>query len=232
MEVTASSSDKTSPYNQFPKRAPLVAASSPRHIPQGWKPRTLGSPRLQARGERSEKGGSGALTPALCSGRASARLASNASAPDLVGAAVYTGLLSHSAPKARLRLAQCVSAGNIAREIRIAVGAPIPSPALVAQPIWLCSYDLPRFGGTAISGCALTTLHARATLPKTDRNHHEHREGFRLGDHRPARRATSLSKGSGPPCSGEPACRRQVHLVYPEPRRAIPALRPWKNLPT
>jgi hypothetical protein len=29
MEATAGSSDKTSPNNQFPKRAPLVAASLP-----------------------------------------------------------------------------------------------------------------------------------------------------------------------------------------------------------
>jgi hypothetical protein len=48
MEATAGSSNKTSPHNQFPKRAPLVAASSPRHIPQGrspglsWKPRAGG----------------------------------------------------------------------------------------------------------------------------------------------------------------------------------------------
>jgi len=41
MEATAGSSDKTSPNNQFPNQAPLVAASSPRHIPQGWKPRTV-----------------------------------------------------------------------------------------------------------------------------------------------------------------------------------------------
>src|ERR1700687_2701749 len=80
---------------------------------------------------------------------------------------------------------------------------------------WLCSFDSAPMGDPAPRQTENTTniekVFASATIARPSSN--------------------LIVEGRRAPCSGEPACRRQVHLVYPEPRRAIHGCHPEPAAP-